>query len=73
MSAVIDGAADKISNWLGGASGRLVVDGDAGQVVGRVLMRGASDAVQTSTARVVLQRDAGSSVGYRIVTAFPTP
>lgn len=62
--------AEQIAAWVSrGANGRLTVN--ARFSGGQVLARGATETVQGTGVRLVLQGDGAGS--YHILTGFPTP
>jgi hypothetical protein len=73
VARALDSNQSAIRSWLGSRSNRLVLDQESPGPIGRVLLRGGTEAVESSNLRVVLQRDASFPHGYRIVTGFPTP
>ncbi|WP_299575162.1 putative T7SS-secreted protein [uncultured Williamsia sp.] len=60
-----------IGSWLNGARRRLVLTGDVGDIVGRVLERGVPSPSAASAIRVVLDRGGPENLAYLIRTAFP--
>lgn len=60
-----------ISKWLAGSSGRLKIDYTGQNAVGISVARGANGAVDVSSTRLILVRDANMPTGYRIQTGFP--
>ena len=73
VSAALDANQVAIRGFLSGGSNRLVINHSLSSPVGISVSRGATSAAPASNVRVVLQRDASLSTGYRIVTGFPTP
>ena len=73
VSEVLDANQSAIQKFLSGSSPKLEIDGIASSSVGTVLVRGASTSVPTNALRVVIKRDPTSSLGYYILTGFPTP
>lgn len=62
----------RIDDWLAGSGTRLVLNHNASASTGISLNRGAADAADVNSVRLVLQRDASMETGYRIVTGYPT-
>ena len=62
---------DRIQNWVwrGYPRPNLALRYDAGQVIGRSLRRGASEAVPCRSAVIVLRAD--GRVGFYVLTAYP--
>jgi hypothetical protein len=60
-----------IRSWLSGSSSRTVVEHTLPSPVGRTLTRGASAPVDSSSVRLVLERDASMPGGFRVITGFP--
>lgn len=71
VSQTLDANQAKISDWLGGNKPRLRLDYTFTDPVGISVSRGATGAVDASSARVILVRDASMPTGYRILTGFP--
>lgn len=72
VSSALDANAANISQFLNGSGDRLVINHDAGSLVGNVMTRGSTSA-PSSNVRVVIQRDATMPTGYRIITGFSVP
>ena len=75
-SSVADVLAEnegEIEAFLQGNQAKLVLNGQAPGLVGRYVAQGATDVVDVSGVRVVLQRDPALATGYRIQTAYPQP
>jgi len=62
---------DAIADWLASGRYKRGLVADLGYDVGRILARGADDAVASTKVRVVLVRDSSMPDGWRILTAFP--
>ncbi|MBX9582739.1 MAG: SEC-C domain-containing protein [Gemmataceae bacterium] len=60
-----------IRSWLAGGSSRTVVEHTLPNPVGRTLPRGATAPADSSTVRLILERDASMPGGFRVVTGFP--
>jgi len=61
-----------IERFLNGDERRLVINHSLEETVGISVRRGDAAAETASNVRVVLERDPKMSIGYRIVTGFPT-
>lgn len=61
-----------VERFLSGDERRLVINHSLEQSVGISVKRGNTTADAASNVRVVLERDPKMSIGYRIVTGFPT-
>ncbi len=61
-----------IERFLSGDERRLVINHSLEETVGISVRRGDAAAGIASNVRVVLERDPKMSIGYRIVTGFPT-
>ena len=64
-----------IASWLSSPTTAAFVrnlDLGADAVVGRVLQRGASTTVESTTFRVVLIKNSDMPGGYQILTGYPT-
>ena len=72
VSQILDVKQPEITRWLSGSSNRLRLDHTLSESVGITVSRGASQAVDVSSSRVILVRDASLPTGYRIQTGFPT-
>ena len=73
VSSALGANQASIQGFLSDNSKRLVINHSLSSQVGISVSRGSTSAVSASNVRVVLQRDASMSTGYRIVTGFPTP
>jgi filamentous hemagglutinin len=71
VSSTLGANSSEISSWLSGSAQRLVLTHSMGDAIGWTLERGASFTQPASSVRMVLVRDAASSIGYRILTAYP--
>jgi RHS repeat-associated protein len=72
ISRIVAAEQANIAAWIQQGGTRLVLNGNLGVLVGYSLQRGA-EVAEVAGVRIVLVRDAAMSIGYRILTAFPTP
>ena len=72
MSQALDANEPAIAAWLQGSAGRLKIEHSHPFPVGISVSRGASRAVDVSSTRAILVRDASMPTGYKILTGFPT-
>ncbi|XWN32957.1 MAG: RNase A-like domain-containing protein [Devosia sp.] len=63
----------KIAQFLSGRGKTLPIEHNTSRVVGRGILRGGNRVVPYSNVRVILKRDPGLSLGYRIQTGYPIP
>lgn len=64
---------EAIRAWLETSDSVLVVESDAGSVVGRFVADGSTDVIDVTRVRVVLVRDDAFPDGYRVLTSYPRP
>lgn len=72
VSQALDANQSAISNWLNGSAGRLRIDYTLPDPVGISVSRGATNAIDVSSNRIILVRDPSMPTGYKILTGFPT-
>ncbi|MDH5824749.1 hypothetical protein QFW77_17400 [Luteimonas sp. RD2P54] len=73
VAQTLDEHQDRIEAWRDGAGGnRLVVDARFDASTGISVARGASEAVDVFSVRLVLERSDRLDIGYRIVTGYPS-
>lgn len=72
MSQILDINKTTISNWLDGTASRLRLDYFFPDPVGISVIRGATGAIDASSARTILLRDSSMPNGYKIINGFPT-
>jgi hypothetical protein len=72
VSQALDANTTKVADWLSGTAPRLRIDHTLADPVGISVARGATGAVDASSARVILLREPTMPTGYKILTGFPT-
>ncbi|MBO0845501.1 MAG: hypothetical protein J2P22_08815 [Nocardioides sp.] len=74
ISRVLESERATVEGWLrSGSRDDLVLNGDAGQTVGRTLAKDELASIPTSHLRIVIRRDTSMSEGYYIHTSYPIP
>jgi Bacterial CdiA-CT RNAse A domain len=76
VEACVAANRDEVLSWRAGGKPRLVIDHDAGAVIGAVLRRsrwaaGDGMPLPASGLRVVLRRNPAYSSGFAVLTAYP--
>ncbi|GAB3197255.1 hypothetical protein GCM10027062_08600 [Nocardioides hungaricus] len=57
--------------WLQSARYQLLLRGEAGDIVGRILVRDTGELIESSRVRILVIRDTSMPDGWRIKTAYP--
>jgi hypothetical protein len=73
LSTMLTRQAATVSQWAAGNAPRLTLNQSFGSATGYAVLPGEASAFTTFSARLVLERDTLSALGYHILTGFPTP
>lgn len=71
ISVIIYNNSKPLSDFMASNQNRLVLTGDAGFSVGKIIDRGSLSSMNSNKATVVIVKDSAELKGWRVLTAFP--